>query len=341
MTRSSRDEIKEGYVWNGYDYSLQVWVVNGIVRDCSHPQQMKKEGCCSANRLAGQRITDIPGAEKREERGEDTPQWGPLCRVVGKMNLSAFMYMRSIQAGEKRIFLYKHILTRCYLNLDSVGQAYRYDSGAYTPIDLDEALAHAFGSHDLLQNRYQWHIDIIEISILYRDAGRVALFFVVLDAGLPLCSLAAVCESGNTDQLKQWSDRGRVLVFHDPRKIPGRSDVPAEVLRFEEAYLVKPDLRSVIRNQRKTANGILVHRLQKKSLPVFLKPGEEALCISRGVDIDLAVEVLSNRRAPAIEFLIESKEARILREFRFEEDKEEEIDLVLLPNGAAVVAEID
>lgn len=344
MTRTNRDEIKEGYVWNGYDYSLQVWVVNGIVRNCGHPVQMRKKGCCNMNRLVGRRITEIPGAEKRDGRREEAPQWGPLCRVIGKMNLSAFMYMRSVQVAERRIFLYKHILTRCYLNLDSAGQAYRYDSGAYTPIDLDEGLSHAFGSHDFHvdQDRYTMDIDVVDLSILYRYTGPVKLFFVILDAQIPLSSLASTCESGNVDQLKQWSDRGEVLIYEDPDKIPGLSDtrIEAEALRFDAAYLIKPDLKCLILDQYKTANGNLVHRIQKKSLPVFLKPREEALCISKGVDIDLAVEILFNRRAPAIEFLIESKEARIVRDFRFEEDNEEKIDLVLIPNGA-IVAEIN
>lgn len=70
----------------------------------------------------------------------------------------------------------------------------------------------------------------------------------------------------------------------------------------------------------------------------FLKPGE-ALCISKGVDIDLTVEIFSNRREPAIEFLIGSGQARILRDFHLEKDKEKEIDLVLLQNGA-IVSEI-
>lgn len=65
MTRSSRDEVREGYVWNGYDYSLQVWVIEGIIRNCCHPVKMKKEGCCNGNRLAGRRISSVPGAEKR------------------------------------------------------------------------------------------------------------------------------------------------------------------------------------------------------------------------------------------------------------------------------------
>ncbi|TAJ99893.1 MAG: hypothetical protein EPO39_16265 [Candidatus Manganitrophaceae bacterium] len=344
MTRTNRDEIKEGYVWNGYDYSLQVWIVNGVVRDCSHPQQMKKEGCCNANRLAGQRISDIPGAEKRDERKEDKPQWGPLCRVVGLLNLSAFMYMGEVQAAERRIFLYKHILTRCYLNLDSGGQGYRYDSGAYIPIDLNEALAHAFGPHgfQLEQDRYQKNIDIVELSQISPYAGVVKLFFVVLDTEISLSSLAAACESGNTDQIKRWSDRGQVLVYDDPNKIPGLSDtrIETQVLRFEEAYLIKPDLKCLILDQYKTANGILVHRIAKRSLSVFLTPEDEALCISKGVDVDLTVESLSRQRRPAIEFLIESGQARIIRNPHLEENKEEEIDLILLPNGA-IVSEIN
>lgn len=161
MSRFSRDEIKDGRVWNGYDYSLQVCVVNGVVQDCSHPAEMKKGNCCSAKKLAGRRITEISGADIRNEEATDVAMWDPLCRIVGQLNLSAFMYMGQLQAGDNTVFLYKHILTRCYLNLDSGGQAYRYDSGVYNQIDLDEALAHAFGSHDfnLEHDRYRRDID--------------------------------------------------------------------------------------------------------------------------------------------------------------------------------------
>ena len=38
MTRLSIDEIKHGRVWNGYDYSLQVWVVDGVIQDCGSEQ---------------------------------------------------------------------------------------------------------------------------------------------------------------------------------------------------------------------------------------------------------------------------------------------------------------
>ena len=40
MTRLSGDELRDGYVWNGDDDALQVWVVDGIVQPCGHPAAM-------------------------------------------------------------------------------------------------------------------------------------------------------------------------------------------------------------------------------------------------------------------------------------------------------------
>jgi len=67
MTRLSIDEIKHGRVWNGYDYSLQVWVVDGVIQDCGHPEEMKAKGCCNTHKLTGRKILDIAEAEAREE----------------------------------------------------------------------------------------------------------------------------------------------------------------------------------------------------------------------------------------------------------------------------------
>ncbi len=64
MTRLSGDELRGGYVWNGFDYALQVWVVEGVVQRCGHPPAMARQGpCCSAFRLAGRRVETIPGAQ--------------------------------------------------------------------------------------------------------------------------------------------------------------------------------------------------------------------------------------------------------------------------------------
>ena len=63
MSRLSGDELHKGNVWNGFDYELQVWVVDGIVQRCGHPAVMSP--CCTAFALAGHRIDQIPGAELR------------------------------------------------------------------------------------------------------------------------------------------------------------------------------------------------------------------------------------------------------------------------------------
>jgi len=66
MTRISGDEIRHGRVWNGFDYELQVWVVDGIIQNCGHPVVMRHQDrpCCNAYRLAGQKILDIPNAQR-------------------------------------------------------------------------------------------------------------------------------------------------------------------------------------------------------------------------------------------------------------------------------------
>jgi hypothetical protein len=69
MTRQSGDEILFGRVWNGCDYDLQVWVVDGIVQPCGHPHTMRspERSCCNAYRLAGQNILEVPDAQIRDD----------------------------------------------------------------------------------------------------------------------------------------------------------------------------------------------------------------------------------------------------------------------------------
>ena len=52
MSRMSDDEIRNGRVYNGFDYELQVWVVNGVIQ----PVGLGKA-------LAGQSIYAVEGAE--------------------------------------------------------------------------------------------------------------------------------------------------------------------------------------------------------------------------------------------------------------------------------------
>ena len=40
MSRTSRDEYRNGRLINGYDYKNQAWVKNGKYLRCSHPETM-------------------------------------------------------------------------------------------------------------------------------------------------------------------------------------------------------------------------------------------------------------------------------------------------------------
>lgn len=83
MTRVSSDEIRDGRVWNGFDYQLQVWVKDGIILDCEHPEYMRRDGpCCDRNRYAGQSILDISEAEHREPEPELPEEPDVLRRVI-------------------------------------------------------------------------------------------------------------------------------------------------------------------------------------------------------------------------------------------------------------------
>ena len=60
MTRLSGDELRDGDVWNGFDYALQVWVVDGVAQSLRAPggDARARAPCCPALRLAGRRIDD-------------------------------------------------------------------------------------------------------------------------------------------------------------------------------------------------------------------------------------------------------------------------------------------
>ncbi len=76
MTRLTGDELCDGFVWNGFDYALQVWVVEGVVQRCGHPPSRARYGaCCTAFVLAGRRVDTIPGAQRRRPGpGETAPR---------------------------------------------------------------------------------------------------------------------------------------------------------------------------------------------------------------------------------------------------------------------------
>jgi hypothetical protein len=49
--------MKNEMVFNGFDYTLQVWVIDGKIQNCGHPETMQ---CgCKARKLAGQDIASV------------------------------------------------------------------------------------------------------------------------------------------------------------------------------------------------------------------------------------------------------------------------------------------
>lgn len=69
------------------------------------------------------------------------PNWAPLEATIPAMELEDFMYMG--RAGE--IELYKHRLTRRYLNIGRDSQSfYQYVNGEYVEITREAALEYVF-----------------------------------------------------------------------------------------------------------------------------------------------------------------------------------------------------
>ena len=81
--------------------------------------------------------------------------WKPLETRLGRERCVGFMYMGRVNG----INLYKHGITRTYLNLDDEGNCYNADcSGCYSPVDfwfelnkLEETLK---GLHATLETPY-------------------------------------------------------------------------------------------------------------------------------------------------------------------------------------------
>ncbi len=67
---------------------------------------------------------------------EFTPNWKPLKDKLGT-RCEEFMFMGRMG----RVNLYKHILTRRYLNLDDSGNCYVYHEGRYEPASFRGQIA--------------------------------------------------------------------------------------------------------------------------------------------------------------------------------------------------------
>lgn len=72
------------------------------------------------------------------------PDWGPLERALPIAWCHGFMWMQRVDHDGIQIELYKHGITRRYLNLDQNARAFRFTGGGYVEIPLSEAIELAF-----------------------------------------------------------------------------------------------------------------------------------------------------------------------------------------------------
>lgn len=77
----------------------------------------------------------------------DRPDWIPLLSRLAPRQCGAFMYMGQVGA----VHLYKHITTRRYLNLDTEGNCFVWDSQGdnpsnYAAVDFEEEFIRVTGS---------------------------------------------------------------------------------------------------------------------------------------------------------------------------------------------------
>lgn len=83
-----------------------------------------------------------------EQRCHERPLWDPILKVMPEKNVAQFMFMGEVlcESGT-RIFLYKHIWSRRYINLDQQGQAYQFHASEqgshYVPVELSGAIRRA------------------------------------------------------------------------------------------------------------------------------------------------------------------------------------------------------
>ena len=77
------------------------------------------------------------------------PEWGPLETAVPPEHCGGFMFMGHGRTPDGApIMLYKHGITRHYLNLTRDGQAWEYAGGMYGVIPLPVALMNVYGPDD-------------------------------------------------------------------------------------------------------------------------------------------------------------------------------------------------
>lgn len=120
--------------------------------------------------LAISRIVD----QVADEFLGDDPDWDPLHNVLPMEWCDGFMWMYRVEQGDAVIELYKHGITRHYINLDQNNRAYRYTGDGYLQIPVAVAIEMVFDGIEEMgwtrETKYDEEF-VLEKHRQLRDAG--------------------------------------------------------------------------------------------------------------------------------------------------------------------------
>ncbi|MCZ6663417.1 MAG: hypothetical protein O6951_10920 [Actinobacteria bacterium] len=123
----------------------------------------------------------------------DEPDWKPLSRLLSYSWCGGFMWMNRVEQDDATIELYKHGITRHYLNLDRQGRAYAYTGSDYVQIPMNLAIERVFEGLEDMGHTRETDYDDEFVAAKYkalREAGWIVVSVGSPDSAEPLRSLA-------------------------------------------------------------------------------------------------------------------------------------------------------
>jgi hypothetical protein len=78
VSRTSNDEYRNGLLFNGYDYTQQAWVVDGVYFTCGHSKPNPLTGKATSCTCYGRLHEGEPSIERQAPEGWQTAEGGAL-----------------------------------------------------------------------------------------------------------------------------------------------------------------------------------------------------------------------------------------------------------------------
>jgi hypothetical protein len=142
-----------------------------------------------------------------EDELGDKPDWGPLSRVLPSSWCGGFMWMNRVeQDGGVTIELYKHGITRHYINLDRQGTAYAYTGSGYVQIPMRLAIERVFEGLEDMGHTRETDYDNELVAAKYealREAGWTVVSTMPSQSDAPESPSKLPAEMGDNSEQPQ------------------------------------------------------------------------------------------------------------------------------------------